>query len=62
MIASAVDVTGTGFRGDTQQSITELGAHFMLISTTANLFGGGTTPEHQIYMLNLFKLPAVPVS
>jgi len=48
--------------GDTQQSITELGAHFMLISTTANLFGGGTTPEHQIYMLNLFKLPAVPVS
>ena len=48
--------------GDTQQSLTELGAHFMVISTTANLFGGGTTPEHQIYMLNLFKLPAVPVS
>jgi Tol biopolymer transport system component len=48
--------------GDTQQSLTELGAHFMVISTTANLLGGGTTPEHQIYMLNLFKLPAEPVS
>jgi len=48
--------------GDTQQSNTELGAHFMVISTTWNLFGGGTTPNHQIYMLNLFKLPGIPVS
>jgi Tol biopolymer transport system component len=48
--------------GDTPQAIAELGAHFMVVSTTANLLGGGTTPGHQLYMLNLFKLAAEPVS
>jgi len=48
--------------GDTVQSVAELGGHFMMVSTTANLATGtGTTSGHQLYMLNLFKLlPGVP--
>jgi Tol biopolymer transport system component len=47
--------------GDTPQAVAELGGHFMVVSTTANLLGGGTTPVHQVYMLNLHKLAAIPV-
>lgn len=42
--------------GDTPQAIAELGGHFVMISTTDNVLGSGTTPGHQIYLLNLFKL------
>lgn len=44
--------------GDTQSVLPELGSHFVLLSTTANLFSGGTTTGHQIYMVNLFNRPA----
>ena len=47
--------------GDTQQATVGFGAHFMTVSTTANLQGTGTTPGHQLYLLNLFKMPAEPV-
>jgi Tol biopolymer transport system component len=48
--------------GDTPRAIAELGIHFMVVSTTANLMGTGTTPGHQIYMLNLFRLAPEPVA
>jgi hypothetical protein len=44
---------------------------FITVSTTADLTGGapvanqpagGTTSGHQLYLLNLFKLPAIPVN
>jgi hypothetical protein len=35
--------------------------HFVVVSTTANLLGSGTTSGHQIYQLNLFKIPAEEV-
>lgn len=47
--------------GDTARAAVELGRHFMVVSTTANLLGSGTTPGHQVYLLNLFKLSVVPV-
>ena len=37
------------------------GTFFLVVSTDADLMGSGTTPGHQIYQLNLFKLPATPV-
>jgi WD40-like Beta Propeller Repeat len=46
---------------DIDQVVTELGRHFMMISTRANLLGSGTTPGRQLYMLNLFRYPLVPV-
>jgi hypothetical protein len=49
--------TGT----DTPQAIAELGGHFMMVSTDANLFGTGKTPGHELYLLNLFKLVAEPL-
>ena len=47
--------------GDTAQAVAELGGHFMVVSTTANMLGSGTTSGHQVYMLNLFKLAAIPL-
>jgi hypothetical protein len=48
--------------GVTQRVITELGIHFLVLSTTADLIAGsGTTPGYQVYLVNLFKSPAVPV-
>jgi hypothetical protein len=45
--------------GTTQAIVPEMGAHFVTVSTTANLLAGsGATPGHQIYILNLFKAPA----
>ena len=41
----------------------ELGIHFLVLSTTADLLAGsGTTPGNQVYLVNLFKRPAVPVA
>lgn len=47
--------------GDVDQAVTELGRHFMMVTTTANLLGSGTTSGRQLYMLNLFKYPLAPV-
>jgi Tol biopolymer transport system component len=47
--------------GTTQAMAPEMGAHFVTLSTTADLLSGGTTTGHQIFMVNLFKQPAVPV-
>ena len=48
--------------GDTQRVIAAMGAHFVLLSTTSDLTdGAGTTPGHQVYLVNLFKRPAIPV-
>lgn len=49
--------------GDTAQAIAALGVHFMLATTTSDLFGppGATTPGHDVYLLNLFKLVSTPV-
>jgi Tol biopolymer transport system component len=47
--------------GDVDQVVTELGRHFMVVSTNANLLGTGTTPGRQIYMLNTFKYMLEPV-
>jgi hypothetical protein len=46
--------------GDTAQAAVELGTHFVLVSTTGDV-GFGPTPGHQVYVLNLFKLPPTPV-
>jgi Tol biopolymer transport system component len=48
--------------GDVSQAVTELGRHFMMVSTTANLLGSGTTAGRQLCMLNLFKYPLVPAA
>jgi Tol biopolymer transport system component len=49
--------------GDTAQAVAALGTHFMLVSTTSELLGtpGQTSPGHEIYLLNLFKLTSTPV-
>ncbi len=47
--------------GVTQRVIGELGIHFLLLSTTADLVSGGTTAGKQVYMINLFKRPAQAV-
>ena len=44
--------------GVTQRILGEMGIHFLILSTTGNLLGGGTTPGKQVYMVNLFKRPA----
>ena len=47
--------------GVTQRVLGEMGIHFLILSTTANLLDGGVTPGRQVYMVNLFKRPAEPV-
>ena len=47
--------------GTTQTIFPEMGTHFVMVSTTANLMLGGTTTGYRLYMLNLFKRPATPV-
>jgi hypothetical protein len=54
----SVDTAG----GDTTRLVPQADAHFMLVATTADLLGGGTTAGHRVYMLNLFKRPATPVA
>lgn len=49
--------------GSAQSIIPEMGAHFVTVSTTADLLAGsGTTAGHQIYILNLFKAPVPTVA
>ncbi|MCW5893722.1 MAG: PD40 domain-containing protein [bacterium] len=48
--------------GHTQRVAGELGIHFMALSTTGNLAASGTTPGHQVYLVNLYKRPAQPVA
>jgi Tol biopolymer transport system component len=49
--------------GDTAQVAQEGGHHFVTVSTTADLVAGtGTTPGHELYLINLFKRPGVPLS
>ena len=45
--------------GDTTRIVPQGDAHFMLVATSANLAGGGATPGHRVYMVNLFKRPPV---
>jgi hypothetical protein len=48
--------------GDTTGLQPELGKHFLVLSSTADLVAGsGTTPGHQLYMVNLYKRPATAV-
>ena len=49
--------------GDTSGILPQVDVHFLLVSTTADLASGaGTTPGHQVYMVNLWKRPPVPVA
>jgi Tol biopolymer transport system component len=43
--------------GHTAQVVAEVGNHFVMVSTTADLVLGGTTPGHQLYLINLFRRP-----
>jgi hypothetical protein len=47
--------------GTTQRVIAELGVHFLVMSTTANLLDGTDTAGNQVYLVNLFKRPGQPV-
>src|SRR5262249_11909152 len=47
--------------GVTQRGLGEMGIHFLILSTTGNLLGGGTPPGKQFYRATLFKPPAAPV-
>jgi len=46
---------------DTNGIVAEMGNWFLVVSTTGNLLGDGTTPGHQIYIWNLFKRPGTAV-
>ena len=48
--------------GDTPGALATIGSNFITVSTTANLTGSGTTPDHQLFLWNLYKLPARPVA
>lgn len=49
--------------GVTQRVLAELGIHFLVVSTTADLINGsGTTAGSQVYLVNLFKRSPVPVA
>jgi Tol biopolymer transport system component len=43
--------------GDTTRIVPQDEVHFVLVATTANLAGSGTTPQHRVYMVNLFARP-----
>jgi len=47
--------------GITQRLVAQLGVHFVVLSTTADLVNGGTTAGKRVYLVNLFKRPAQPV-
>jgi hypothetical protein len=48
--------------GSTSRFLPELGKHFVVLATTFDFANGtGTTAGHQVYMLNLFKLPPTAV-
>ena len=47
---------------DTTRVVAEAGYQFLLLATTADLIArSGTTPAHEVYLLNLYKSPPVPV-
>lgn len=48
--------------GHTSQVVAELGVNFIMLSTTANLLGTGTSTGHQLYLWNLFAHPIAPVT
>jgi Tol biopolymer transport system component len=48
--------------GDTPEALAVIGNNFIAVSTTANLTGSGTTPDHHLFLWNLYKLPARPVA
>jgi Tol biopolymer transport system component len=48
--------------GETPEALATIGANFISVSTTANLTGSGTTADHQLFLWNLYKLPARPVA
>jgi len=48
--------------GLVQRVIPQLGIHFVTISTTGDLLGSGTTPNKQVYMINLYKRPPESVA
>jgi hypothetical protein len=49
--------------GSTQAIIPEMGVHFLIVSTTADLAAGsGSTPGHRIYLLNIFADAAEPAA
>jgi Tol biopolymer transport system component len=45
--------------GVTQRVLGEMGVHFIMVSSEGDP-SGGTTPYHQVYLVNLFKRPAQP--
>ena len=46
----------------TSRIVPEPGAHFFVVATTGDLeAGSGTTAEHQVYQINSFKRPLVPL-
>jgi hypothetical protein len=48
--------------GTTSRFLPELGKHFAVIATTADLLAGtGTTVGQRVYLINLFKRPGIPV-
>jgi hypothetical protein len=47
--------------GDVAQVTAELNPEFLMISTTSVMNGSGLTTGHQVYLVNLYKRPAVPV-
>lgn len=48
--------------GATQRVAAQLGVHFVVVSTRADLLNGGATAGKQVYLVNLFKRPAQPVA
>ena len=48
--------------GDTNRVVTGAGYYFIMVSSTADFLGPATTTGHRIYLLNMYKRPAVPVS
>jgi hypothetical protein len=48
--------------GGTSRFYPELGKHFVVMSTTSDMIAGsGSTPGHQVYMVNLYKRPATAI-
>jgi hypothetical protein len=43
--------------GDATGIVPELGIHFVVVATDGNMLGTGTTPGHQVYLVNLYKRP-----
>lgn len=48
--------------GTTQRVLGEMGIHFLVLSTTGDLLGGGLTAGNRVYLINLWKRPAQPVA